>query len=207
MNMPRPSPDLARNPLRTHMRSRRRGLSASQRLDAAQALAEQLKQLPRLVESCKFAGYWACDGELPLNLAVASLCAHGNDYYLPVLDGPRTLIFAAWNQHIPLHTNRYGIPEPQVDSSQHIAAAELDLVLLPLLAFTRQGMRLGSGGGFYDSSFKFLQQRSGPAKPLLVGIGYAFQEVDAGHPALHRNSWDVTLDYMLTDSECIECLV
>ena len=187
------------------MRSRRRGLSAGQRLDAAQALVQQLEQLPKLAESYKFSGYWACHGELPLNLAVASLYTQGKKYFLPVLNGPGTLAFAAWHQDVPLHANRYGIPEPHIDPSQYIAAAELDLVLLPLLAFTRTGARLGSGGGYYDSSFDFLQRRCGPAKPLLVGIGYAFQEVESAHPALHRNSWDVALDYILTDCECIEC--
>ncbi len=205
MNLPLSSPDPARDPLRAQMRSKRRDLSASQRIDAAQALLRQLKKLPGLVELGKFSGYWACHGELPLNLAVASLSAQGKKYFLPVLNGPRTLAFAAWTQDVPLHTNRYGIPEPHVDPSQYIAATELDLLFLPLLAFTRQGMRLGSGGGYYDTSLAFLLQRLGPEKPLLVGVGYAFQEVAPTHPALHRNSWDVTLDYILTDAECIPC--
>ena len=205
MNLSPSSPDSVRGPLRAQMRSRRRDLSANQRLNAAQALVRQLNKLPKLAEVYQFSGYWACHGELPLNLAIASLYAQGKKYFLPVLNGPRTLAFAAWDQDIPLHANRYGIPEPHIDPSQYIAAAELDLVFLPLLAFTRQGMRLGSGGGYYDTSFDFLLQRSGPAKPLLVGIGYAFQEVESTHPALHRNSWDVTLDYILTDCECIQC--
>ena len=77
----------------------------------------------------------------------------------------------------------------------------MDVILLPLLAFDRQGRRLGAGGGWYDASLAFLREVSRPATPLLVGIGYAFQEVEA----IPREPWDVDLDYVATDAELIAC--
>jgi 5-formyltetrahydrofolate cyclo-ligase len=70
-----------------------------------------------------------------------------------------------------------------------------------LLAFDRKGHRLGTGGGWYDSSLAFIGNEPRPARPLLVGIGYAFQEVEA----VPIEPWDVDLDYVATDAELIAC--
>ncbi|MGY3091191.1 5-formyltetrahydrofolate cyclo-ligase [Hymenobacter sp. UYAg731] len=55
----------------------------------------------------------------------------------------------------PLHTNRWGIPEPAATSETEVPAAAFDAVLVPLLAVDRVGRRVGYGGGFYD---RFLAQ-------------------------------------------------
>lgn len=55
----------------------------------------------------------------------------------------------------PLLANRWGIPEPVADAATEVAPAQLDAVLVPLLACDQQGQRVGYGGGFYD---RFLGQ-------------------------------------------------
>ena len=97
--------------------------------------------------------------------------------------------------------NRYGIPEPQCPRDELVEAAEIELVLIPLLAFDRRGHRLGSGAGYYDRSFAFLREVERPALPLLVGVAYAFQEVESIAP----EAWDVPLDFVATEHELIEC--
>jgi 5-formyltetrahydrofolate cyclo-ligase len=72
---------------------------------------------------------------------------------------------------------------------------------VPLLGFDRHGHRLGFGGGYYDRSFAFLRDLERPSKPLLVGIGYASQEIDSLAP----EDWDVRLDYVATERELIDC--
>jgi len=49
-----------------------------------------------------------------------------------------------------LLTDRWGIPEPAADPATEVAPAQLDAVLVPLLACDQQGQRVGYGGGFYD---------------------------------------------------------
>ena len=73
--------------------------------------------------------------------------------------------------------------------------------VLPLLAFDGRGNRLGTGGGWYDTTFSFLREQPRPARPLLVGVAYAFQQVDA----LPAESWDVPLDYVATDTALVDC--
>ena len=64
----------------------------------------------------------------------------------------------------PLRPNRWGIPEPAPDPAAEVRPAQLDAVLVPLLACDQHGQRVGYGGGFYD---RFLAQ----CRPDAVFIG------------------------------------
>ncbi|TAM97160.1 MAG: 5-formyltetrahydrofolate cyclo-ligase [Rhodanobacteraceae bacterium] len=187
--------------LRARMSVRRNELDARQRIAAASGLLHSLEALPELMTDRNVAGYWAIRGELPLNLVVASLQRRGQHYFLPLLGDGRQLLFAEYAHGTAVSHNRFGIPEPEVAADRRRTARDMDVVLLPLLAFDRRGHRLGTGGGWYDASLAFLRDVGRPASPLLVGIGYAFQEVEA----IPEEPWDVGLDYVATDSELIAC--
>ncbi len=192
--------DSARQSLRDQMTARRKRLGPAERISAARGLRSTLEQLPEFMVDERIAGYWACGGELPLNLVMASLAERGQQFYLPVIASARRMHFAPWRTGEPVAPNRYGIPEPE-QHDQAVPPPLLDVVLVPLTGFDRQGNRLGFGGGFYDASFAFLRDEKRPATPLLVGIGYAFQEC----PSLDAQPWDVRLDYIATENELIDC--
>ena len=65
---------------------------------------------------------------------------------------------------------------------------------MPLVAFDKQGYRLGRGKGCYDRAFQFKKDNT-HAKPLLIGIGYDFQLVKSTYPEPH----DVVLNQIITD--------
>jgi len=186
--------------LRARMRAERARLDAPARIAAAEALVDTLEQLPEFLVDTHVAGYWAVRGELPLNLVFARLRTRGQKYLLPLLAGKR-LRFAAWSPGEALQPNRYGIPEPVCGPDDSTAAERLDLALVPLLGFDRHGNRLGSGAGYYDRTFAFLRKKARPVQPILVGIGYHFQEISA----VPARSWDVPMDFIATDRELISC--
>ena len=68
---------------------------------------------------------------------------------------------------------------------------EVAVILVPGLAFTRDGIRLGRGMGFYD---RFLNRY-----PQALRLGVAFEEQLATN--LPTDPWDVTLDALLTDGQ------
>ena len=189
-----------RRELRQSLSERRRALPAAARIQAARGVRDSLQQLPDYLTDSHVAGYWAVHGEVPLNLAIAPLESRGQQFLLPVLHGDRTLRFAPWHGGDDIAPNRHGIPEP-VRRDELLAPFELDLVLVPLLGFDRAGQRLGYGGGWYDRSFAFLKPLSRPTAPLLIGIGYAFQEL----PEIEAQAWDVPLDFVATEHELIDC--
>lgn len=182
------------------MREQRRQLTPQARMLAAQGLRRSLESLPAFIQARRLAGYWACAGEIPLNLALAGLQRRHQQYFLPRLAGERQLAFAGWNPGDDLVTNRYSIPEPTAQADT-LPARDLEVVLVPLLAFDDLGNRLGTGGGFYDATFAFLGEGVRPARPLLIGVGYGFQQVERLEP----QSWDVPMDAIATDEKLIHC--
>lgn len=192
----------ARSMLRDTLRATRTGIPAATRIAAAQDVAERLLGMPVLATARTVAGYWAIGGELPLHSLVTRLRAQTR-YCLPVLRAGRTLRFAPWNIGDAIAANRYGIPEP-VKVEDGINPEELDVVLLPLIGFSRNGDRLGTGGGWYDRSFAFRRHAAAP--PLLVGVGFACQQIDeSAGTALQAQPWDVPLDAIVTERELIRC--
>ncbi|WP_291201441.1 5-formyltetrahydrofolate cyclo-ligase [Dyadobacter sp.] len=88
-----------------------------------------------------------------------------------------------------LVTNQWRIPEPDPTTSEKIRPEEIDIVLVPLLAFDRQGYRVGYGGGYYD---RFLPQ----TRPDCIKMGLSlFEEVDAIEDI---DQYDIPLDLCIT---------
>ncbi|HEY0199698.1 MAG TPA: 5-formyltetrahydrofolate cyclo-ligase [Rhodanobacter sp.] len=189
-----------RRELRQTLADRRRALPPAERIAAAQGLRRSLEQLPEYLTDARVAGYWASNGELPLNLVIPPLASRGQQFLLPVIDKGQRLRFAPWQAGEDVQPNRHGIPEP-ADPRELFEPFQLDLVLVPLLGFDRHGHRLGYGGGYYDRSFAFLNEQARPAEPLLVGIAYDFQELEI----VNKEPWDVALDFIATSRELIDC--
>lgn len=184
---------------RRELRARRRQLPAAKRMAAALALPQRLRGILALQQPGYVAGYWAMDGELSLHALLMGQPSFV--YCLPCLREDGSLGFAPWRTGDPLRSNRYGIPEPDLERSSQLEPEQMHCVLLPLVGFDRRGGRLGSGGGYYDRSFAFLNNRPRPASPQLVGIAYGFQELAQFTP----EPWDVALDYVATERELIDC--
>lgn len=177
--------------LRRSLRQRRRGIPAGERLAAAEALAARLLALPFAPAAGFVAGYWAVDGEIALHVWQLRLPSP-LVYCLPVLDGER-LRFAPWRAGGALVSNRYGIPEPDVDATALLDPQAMALVVLPLVGFDARGQRLGMGAGCYDRGFAFRAHH--PAPPWLVGAAFAAQQVEA----IAAQPWDVALDAVCTE--------
>ncbi len=202
-NMPPSIPrnESDRSALRKQLRERRAALSAGERIAASTALVEHLEAIPEFLTDPNIAGYWAVAGELPLAGIIGGLRARDQIYHLPIVADDARLRFASWRPGSAIVTNRYGIPEPAVAPVEQLSADAMDVVLVPLLGFDRRGHRLGFGGGYYDRTFAFLRDAARPSKPLLVGIGYALQELADIEP----REWDVRLDYVATERELVDC--
>ena len=194
-----PQTPCPRAALRRALAERRRQLPPAERLAAGAAVAALLSPLALLTEARRVAIYWSVRGELPLLMLTRELLARDQAIYLPIVQDDGSLRFGAWRPGAALTGNRFGIPEPELAAEVTLSGAELDLVLVPLLAFDRQGHRLGSGAGYYDRSFAFLRERPRPSRPLLLGVAYAWQE----QPSLPAEPWDVTLDAIVCEHELI----
>ena len=87
----------------------------------------------------------------------------------------------------------YGILEPKKDC-QVVRADENSLILVPGCAFTRDGLRMGYGGGYYDRYLQMYKE--------AVTVGYAFEE--QLFDAIPSEAHDRRLDFVVTQKECYE---
>jgi 5-formyltetrahydrofolate cyclo-ligase len=97
--------------------------------------------------------------------------------------------------------NRYGIDE--YVARRTVAARQMDVVLLPLVAFDRQGRRLGQGGGYYDATFAFRMRRQHWKRPRLIGVAFSCQRVGQVPTDPH----DVMLDAVVTEAGWADCRI
>lgn len=73
----------------------------------------------------------------------------------------------------------------------------IDLIIIPLVAISKKGYRLGKGGGYYDTIFANL---NGSAKTILCGVGFDIQLIDD----VPIEAWDIKLDYFISEKRVIK---
>lgn len=95
-----------------------------------------------------------------------------------------------FDEGVELITNAYGIDEPK--EGNLISEDEIDLVLIPLLAFDRRGFRVGFGKGYYD---KFLAR----CKPNVIKTGLSF--FDPVDEIKDISGFDIPLNFCITPAE------
>ncbi|HEY1891743.1 MAG TPA: 5-formyltetrahydrofolate cyclo-ligase [Steroidobacteraceae bacterium] len=194
----------ARSSLRASLRAKRRAVAATARARAARQVAHHADRIVHLHSGQRIGIYAATAEELDTSCLIALALRRGCLVYLPRID-PRLRVRSMRFARITaapraLRSNRFGIVEP--DGPPLASARLLDVVFLPLVGFDRHGVRLGMGGGYYDRAFGFRRLRTSWHTPLLVGIGYASQEVERIAAAAH----DVPLDLVITECAAIRSM-
>ena len=190
----------ARAALRRRCRELRSALGPEVRAAASQAIVGQLCASPCFHAARSIALYWPVGDEVDLLGLLPQAARAGKSCLLPYMRGDRTLAFLPYREGAAVLANDFGIPEPACPPVGAVAPGQLDLVCLPLLGFDRSGNRLGQGGGYYDRSFAFARAQAA-ARPLLVGVGFACQEL----AAIAAEPWDVPLAAVVTEREFIDC--
>lgn len=180
--------------LRQHYENARTTLSPEQREKFSLAAADHFftafsSTLPKIL-----GGYHAMRQEcepLPLLTRAAD---RGITLCLPAIrEETRTLEFRQWSPGAPLQRGKHRTHEPL--NTAH--ALSPDMLLVPGLAFTKEGFRLGYGGGYYDHTLATLRANN----PTLrtVGLCFDLQITDS----LPLEPHDTSLDYLLTETALI----
>lgn len=171
--------------LRNELRSARRSLSVEQQEDHATAISEHFLRSTLFKSATCVAVYLCSDGEVDLRPVIEKLHTDGIKLVAPRIDGSE-MRFITFTLSDELPKNQWGIREPEEETCS--LETEMSVALVPLVAFTEEGDRLGRGKGFYDRFFA-------EDETLLVGIGHELQRVES----LERNAWDRRLDAVVTE--------
>lgn len=180
-----------RNQLRQQIRKTRANLTALQQQQAEDSITQQALALIEERNAQHIALYLSFDGEISTDKLIKTLWAQGKQVYLPVLHpfNPNHLLFLRYLPDTQMLKNKFGILEPKLNVQDVLPLDELDILFTPLVAFDKQGNRLGMGGGFYDRTLQNWQNTSF----IPVGLAHQCQQVEQ----LPTEVWDVPLHQIL----------
>ena len=132
------------------------------------------------------AGYWPYQSEADPRPLMHEMHRYGRALALPVIEHPR-MIFRRWIEGVDLVDAGFGTLGPD----HHADMLRPSILLVPLVAFDRQGNRIGWGKGHYDRVIAHLRSDGDPL--LTIGIAFSFQEVDAVPAEAHDHPLDLVV--------------
>ncbi len=171
--------------LRSLIRAQKRAMTQAQIEKASRELGEKLAACPQYAAAKTIYGYMPYNQEVRTVPMLERALAEGKQVAVPKVYGD-TMKFILVTDLTQMANSDMGIPEPMADGP--VADDPHAMVLMPGLAFTAKGDRMGYGGGYYD---KFLAAE--PDHPT-VALCYDFQLVDY----IPTDAYDIPVDLVLT---------
>ena len=195
---PGKSVDEGKAALRAEYKERLRGLCGRERLSAA--LASRLAASELLAAASVMVGFMPIRQEPDIFGTMERWLAAGRRLFLPVYsaeDGGYRLAEVGGLDEKWISRGKFGIPEPVRTITGVLPPFHFTMPaiwLVPGLAFSEDGARLGRGGGYYDRLLK-------GADGVKIGLLYECQ-LAAEIPAL---DYDIRMDFLLTETRTIDC--
>lgn len=170
--------------LRRLIRDKKRAMTQEQILSASQRLQALFVATKEYAEAKTIYGYMPYNQEVRTVPILEQALADGKRVAVPKVYGDE-MRFLYVTDLTQMEKSDFGIPEPVADGP--VADDPTALVLMPGLAFDKEGHRIGYGGGFYD---KFLEEE--PDHPT-VALCYEFQVL----PEIPVDAHDIPVDRVL----------
>lgn len=173
--------------IRRRVKARKTMLDDSDRMTAAQSVFAMLEQTAAFMLADRILMYHSLPDELSTHEFIRRWSPRKH-FYLPRVNGVNLDILPY--EESKLELGSFHIEEPSGNDT--VDAADIEMVVVPAVAYDARGNRLGRGKGFYD---RFLA--STPA--VKVGVGYDFQLLDEIPAEPH----DVPMDIVITQKSTI----
>jgi 5-formyltetrahydrofolate cyclo-ligase len=153
----------------------------------------------RLHPSSIILAYWPLPDEVDVRPLIDQLVAEGHTVLLPKVTGDETMELRRYTSQADLSEGAFHIMEPV--GEPFVDYEQIDVALVPGVAFDAAGHRLGRGRGYYDRFLaehlaprtSHLAPRTSPPVPRLIGVCFPFQRVAVVPVEAH----DVVLDQII----------
>ncbi len=173
--------------IRKRMIAKRKALSEVEVKRKSEQICERC--LPYVHQAKSVGIYSPINNEVDVT-SLLTLAQHNRIFALPRVISKTEMEMVSWHNNILMSCSSFGIQEPQ--EGEILTPTDLDVILIPLVAFRHDGVRLGYGAGYYD---RYLQH----CTALKIGIAYAFQCCDECEERPH----DQLMDVVITETQCI----
>ncbi|MDA0238211.1 MAG: 5-formyltetrahydrofolate cyclo-ligase [Proteobacteria bacterium] len=160
--------------LRKKILSERNLLPEAHRTESSRNISEIILELSSFKQSEVVAVYMSFGSEFETGIILAEGLRLGKTIVLPKIESTSHVIsFYSWSGKAEeLLVGRWGIREPDPARSECLDMQHIDFLLVPGVAFSQKGQRLGYGGGYYDSVMSKL-----PESSTLVAAAFSLQIV------------------------------
>ena len=180
--------------LRKVMKRKRSSLSAERILLYRGCIAEHLVERKEYADASVVLAYMSFSSEVNTHFLIEKAWRDGKRVAVPKCIDEKHLDFQYIHSFDDLAPGRFGIMEPVTGESVAYDSEDRCLLLLPGVAYTNSGDRLGYGGGYYD---RYLKKHESIPRVMLA---YSLQEAES----LPVDEQDVPADMIVTEIGCIE---
>jgi 5-formyltetrahydrofolate cyclo-ligase len=164
---------IEKNSLRQQMKLKRSQLTAGSKDEMDRSIFDKLKQDETFLRANKIFIFVSLGQEVDTHKIILHALNLGKQVLVPkVISMAEGMKAIKINSLEELSPGKMGILEPTMEMKEVANVQDIELVILPGLAFDKQGGRIGYGGGFYD---RFIKNVNKEAK--IIGICYDFQIV------------------------------
>ena len=183
--------------LRKKMKELRERMAAEDVVQKSIAIANKLKLLAEYKEAKAVLFYAAKGNEVQTWQLISEAITKKKKALLPITDMKNRELKVAETSEYPkgLVEGKFGIMEPEKRTT--FPEGEIDLAIIPGVAFSEEGYRLGYGLGFYDKLISRL--RSERVNIRKIGLAYDFQIVDK----IPKQEHDQRMDMIITEKKVI----
>jgi 5-formyltetrahydrofolate cyclo-ligase len=162
-------------------------MSESTKTELSKDVQSRVLKSAKFESSLSLGAYFAFGSEVRTDAIIDEALRLGKKVSLPKVEG-EMIRFYEFSDRKNLVSGKFGIMEPQ--SSKEIT--DIDLIIVPGVAFDKEGYRLGYGKAYYD---KYLSNISA----YSIGLAYSFQVTDG----FHRDPHDRKVDALATEKSLI----
>lgn len=176
--------------IRKEMQKKRDAIENKEKID--KDLLEKLKNLDEFKSSDNFFIFVSYKSEFQTHDLIKDLIADGKNVYVPYVLEKGKMIYTKINSFDDLEKGSYSILEPK---NPIPSTDRLDFILVPGLAFDKNGYRIGYGGGFYDRFLDSLDENA-----HRISVAYDFQIFDDLEP----DTYDQPVEKIISPSKIID---
>ena len=150
-------------------------------------IVEKLWQ--QIGESRVVMAFWPLPDEVDVRPLIDRLVAEGRTVVLPKVTGDETMELRRYTSQADLCEGVFHIMEPV--GEPFVDYEQIDVALVPGVAFDAAGHRLGRGRGYYDRFLaEYLAPRTSHLAPRIIGVCFPFQRV----PLVPTSPHDISMD-------------
>ena len=182
--------------LRKKVLAARNGMEMAEIEAKSGLIREKLFSLKEFLEAETVLFFLSFGKEVRTEAMVRESLKRGKKVLVPKTDtkNHRLILSRLLDYDTDLAPGVWGIPEPRPEALRPVEPREVDLVVVPGVAFDEEGNRLGYGGGYYDRLFPQLKE----GVPL-VALAFACQLVEA----VPTSSHDKKIHLLITEKEVL----